>query len=101
MTIASNNKKLIFILGTGGNAFAPAVILLILGGQNKALPQTDDYNRRPNHVLDGFKQNKNNPNLQKMKPPTRLSPKKLIGMPVRILERLDGKERGRDRVYFK
>ncbi|PGH40580.1 MAG: hypothetical protein CRN43_02220 [Candidatus Nephrothrix sp. EaCA] len=37
----------------------------------KVLPQViDDYNRRPNNVLDGFKQNKNNPNLQKIKFPT-------------------------------
>src|SRR6218665_85874 len=36
-----------------------------------------------------------NQNLQKMKPPTRLSSQKLIGMPVRILERLSRERRGK------
>src|SRR6218665_3636254 len=43
-----------------------------------------------------------NPNLQKMKPPTRLSSKKLIGSPVQILERL-GRERtgkGQGVIYY-
>src|SRR6218665_2224667 len=36
-----------------------------------------------------------NQNLQKMKPPTRLSSQKLIGMPVRILERLSRERTGK------
>src|SRR6218665_3768688 len=38
--------------------------------------------------------NKSNPNRQKMKFPTRLFPKKLIGMPVQIFERLDRERTG-------
>src|SRR6218665_200584 len=82
----------------------------------------DNYNRRPNHVPDGltpkrssqrYTQRKSVCRLQKshrrgaensrkqihdvlpdqkIEPPTRLSLKKLIGMPVQILERL-GRER--------
>jgi len=41
-------------------------------------------------------------NLQKTKPPTQLSPKKLVGMPVQILERLGrertGKGQGKEQV---
>ncbi|PGH39586.1 MAG: hypothetical protein CRN43_08120 [Candidatus Nephrothrix sp. EaCA] len=36
-----------------------------------------------------------NPNLQKMKSPTRLSSQKLIGMPVQIFERLGWERTGK------